>query len=121
MRTNPSVFSISYTFFVGSLCRFTLPTNSDPFTHFQVFIAFSLCLYGCIFNSETIRSFYASAIEVFENTVGKEEIPSNKQFLLSPLFSTRSKSFLPFSTNLKLSSANSFNLEESKMCRLKEA
>ena len=33
-------------------------------------------------------------------------------------FSTRLDSFLPFSSNLKLSSANSFSLEESKICRL---
>ena len=47
----------------------------------------------------------------FENTVGKEEIAHNI------LFSTHLENFLPFSSNLKLSSANSFNLEESKICR----
>ena len=34
------------------------------------------------------------------------------------MFSTRLDNFLPFLSNLKLSSANSFSLEESKMCRL---
>ena len=34
------------------------------------------------------------------------------------MFSTRLDNFLPFSSNLKLSSANSFSLEESKICRL---
>ena len=54
----------------------------------------------------------------FENTVGKGEIAHNEQFLLSPVFSTRLDKFLPFSSNLKLSSANSFSLEKSKFCRL---
>ena len=53
-----------------------------------------------------------------ENTVGKGEIARNEQFLLF------SQCFLPvwitlqFSSNLKLSPANSFSLEESKICRL---
>ena len=47
----------------------------------------------------------------FENTVGKGE---NARIV----FSTCSKNFLPFSSNLKLLSTNSFNLEESKVCRL---
>ena len=34
------------------------------------------------------------------------------------MFSTHLDNFLPFSSNLKLSSANFFILEESKMCRL---
>ena len=55
----------------------------------------------------------------FENTVGKGEIARKEQFLLFPLvFSTRLKNFLPFSSNLKLSSANSFSSKESKICRL---
>ena len=56
----------------------------------------------------------------FENTVGKGEIAHNEQFLLFP------HCFLPilitfchfFFSNLKLSSANSSSLEESKICRL---
>ena len=52
----------------------------------------------------------------FENTVGKGEIALKEQFLLFPLFSTRLENFLPFSLNLKLLSANSFSLEESKIC-----
>ena len=55
----------------------------------------------------------------FENTVGKGEIAHNEQFLLFPLcFSIRLDNFLPFSSNLELSSANSFSLEGSKICRL---
>ena len=34
------------------------------------------------------------------------------------MFSTRLDNFLPFSSNLKLLSANSFSLEESNICRL---
>ena len=54
----------------------------------------------------------------FGNTVGKGKIARNEQFLLIPVFSTHLKNFIPFSSNLKLSSANSFGLEESKICRL---
>ena len=54
-----------------------------------------------------------------ENTVVKGEIARNEQFLLFPtVFSTHLRNFLPFSSNLKLSSANPFSLEESKICRL---
>ena len=46
----------------------------------------------------------------------------NEQFLLfSTVFSTRLEIFLPFSSNLKLLSANSSSLEESKICRLGKA
>ena len=54
----------------------------------------------------------------FENTVGKGEIARNEQFLVFPVFSTHLDNFLPFLSNLKLSSANSLSLEESKICRL---
>ena len=54
----------------------------------------------------------------FENTVGKGEIARNEQFLLFPVFSTGLNTFLPFSSNFKLLSAKSFNLEESKICRV---
>ena len=57
-----------------------------------------------------------------ENTVGKGEIARNEQFLLSPTkFSTRMENFLPFSLNSKLSSANSFHLEELKICPLRKS
>ena len=46
-----------------------------------------------------------------ENLIVKGEIARNKQFLLFPVFSTSLKNFLPFSSNLKLSSAaNSLSL-----------
>ena len=50
----------------------------------------------------------------FENTVGKGEIAHNEQFLLfSSMFSSHLDNFLPVSSDLKLSSANPFSLEES--------
>ena len=55
----------------------------------------------------------------FENTEGKGEIAHNEQFLHFPqCFLPLLEKFLPFSSNLKLSSANSFSLEESKICLL---
>ena len=54
----------------------------------------------------------------FENTKGKGEIARNEQFLLFPVFSTGLENFMPFSSNLKLLSANSSNLDESNICRL---
>ena len=62
--------------------------------------------------------FDAPGKKPFENTVGKGEIALIEQFFLVRLFSTRLDNFLPFLSNLKLSSANSFSLEESKICRL---
>ena len=50
----------------------------------------------------------------FENTVGKGEIA----FPFPTVFSTHLENFLSFSSNLKLSSANSFSLEEFKICCL---
>ena len=55
----------------------------------------------------------------FENTVGKGEIAHNEQFLLFPqCFLPVWIAFCHFLSNLKMSSANSFSKEESKICRL---
>ena len=52
--------------------------------------------------------------------MGKGEIARNAQFLLFPqCFSTLLENILPFSSRLKLSSANSFNLKEPRICRLR--
>ena len=50
-------------------------------------------------------------------TVGKGDIARNKQFLLFPqcFFETLSKNFLLSLSNLKMSFANPFSLEESKI------
>ena len=62
-----------------------------------------------------------SAGQVFENIAGKGEIARNEQFLLFPtVFSSLLENFLPFSSKLKMSSAKSLSLEESKICRLEE-
>ena len=54
-----------------------------------------------------------------ENTVGKGEIARYVQFFpFLTVFSTCLENFLQFSSNLKLPSANSLRLEESKICRL---
>ena len=55
----------------------------------------------------------------FENIVRKGENAGNQAISPFPtVFSTRLDNFLPFSSNLKLLSANSFILEEPKICRL---
>ena len=54
----------------------------------------------------------------FENTTGKGEIARNKQFLLFPRCFLPTLRTLSFSSNLKLTSVNSFRLEESKICHL---
>ena len=55
----------------------------------------------------------------FENTAGKGEIARNEQFLPFPtVFFILSENLPPFSSKSKLSSANSFSLGESEICRL---
>ena len=54
----------------------------------------------------------------FENTVGKRDIAREEQFLFFPVFSTLLKNFLPFSSNLRLSSANSFSMDDPKIFHL---
>ena len=50
----------------------------------------------------------------------KEKLLITSNFSFSTLFSTCLEKFLPSSSNLKLSSENSFNLEESKICCLRK-
>ena len=54
--------------------------------------------------SQTSPGFYKS----FENNVGKGENARDENL----------ENFMPFSSNLKLSSANFLSLEESEICRL---
>ena len=69
--------------------------------------------------SETSLVFTCSQYKSFENTVGKGEIARNEQFLLFPqCFLPDWITFCHFHYNLQLSSANSFNLEKSKICCL---
>ena len=67
--------------------------------------------------SQTSPGFSCLQYKSFENTAGKGEIAQ----AIPPfptVFSTCLESFLPFSINLKLSSANYFSLEGSKICHL---
>ena len=67
--------------------------------------------------SQTSPSFYVvCSRNLLETLWGKEEIACDKLFLLFP--QCFRKIFDHFSSNLKLWSANSFSLEESKICRL---
>ena len=55
----------------------------------------------------------------FESTAGKGELARNEQFLFFPqCFLPVCITFFHFSSILKLLSANSFSLEESRICRL---
>ena len=58
---------------------------------------------------------------IWERVNLNENTACNEQFLLFPqcfFFFTRLENFHTFSLNFKLSSADSFNLEEFKICRL---
>ena len=48
----------------------------------------------------------------------KNKLFAASNFSFSHSFSSRFENILPMSSNLKLSSANSFSLEKSKICRL---
>ena len=69
-------------------------------------------------HSHTMTPFDTPGKLVFRKHCGKRR---NEQRAISPfptVFSTPLDNFLPFSSNLKLLSANSFSLEVSKICRL---
>ena len=75
-------------------------------------VIFEFC---CLTLSQT-RVFTCLQIKPSENTVGKGEIARNEQFLLFPqCFLSH---FGEFSSNVKLSSANSFSFEGLKICHL---
>ena len=62
--------------------------------------------------SQTCPCFFC-VCSLFINTAGKAAISPSPT-----LFFTRLKNFLPSSSNVKLSSANTLSLEESKICHL---
>ena len=69
--------------------------------------------------SQTIPGFYVSVVQAFWKHCGKRRNCSLQAISPFPtVFSTRFKNFLTFSSNLKLSSANSLSFEKSKICRL---
>ena len=68
---------------------------------------------------QTSPGFYVSAVKVLKTLWEKENLLLMSNFSFShSVFDqfTRLVNFLSFPSNLKLSSANSFNLEESKIC-----
>ena len=60
---------------------------------------------------------HVSCTSPFKNTAGKPEIARDEQFLIFPQRFLSCENFLPFLTNLKLSSASYFSLKGSKICR----
>ena len=61
--------------------------------------------------------FYVSAVQVFLKLCGKRRNCSIRAISPFPaVFSTHMENFLPFSSNLKLLSANSFDTDASKIC-----
>ena len=62
--------------------------------------------------------FLASAVQVFSKEREKEKSLVTSNFFFPTVFSTLLENFLPYSLNLKLSPANSFSMEESKICCL---
>ena len=64
----------------------------------------------------TIPTFKFKTLEMkpFESIVGKGENAGNQHFLLFPVFSTLPNLNFNFSVTFILSSASSFNLEQSK-------
>ena len=70
-------------------------------------------------HSHTMTPFHAPGKQAFWKHCGKRRNCSERAISPFPtVFSTRVDNFLPFTSNMKLSSANSFSLEESKICRL---
>ena len=69
--------------------------------------------------SQTSPGCYVSAVKVFRKHCGKRRNCSLRAISPFPaVFSTLLENYLPFSSNLKMSSANYFSLEESKICCL---
>ena len=60
----------------------------------------------------------STTLSVLKTLWEKEKLLVTSNFTFSAVFSTRLRNFMLFSSNSKLSSANSFNLEKTKICRL---
>ena len=91
---------------------------------YQHFLLFPKCFQkpycaGLIIHSHTMIPFDAPGKQAFWKHSGKRRNCWWRAISPFPkVFSTRLDNFLPFSSNLKLSSAKSLSLEESKICRL---
>ena len=73
------------------------------------------CWYSCLALSQPSPGFYVSALQFLKTLWEKEKLLVRAISPFTTLFSIRLKNFLPFSSNLKLSSAKSFSLKESKI------
>ena len=97
----------------GSIHFGNVPGIRQLYTHLSELSSFDLTL------SQTSPCFHLSAIMSIEKIEGKGEIALTSNFSFSQsVFFTFWKYSLPSSSNSKLLSANSFNLEESKICCL---
>ena len=80
---------------------------------------FKICHLGKgLTHSHTITPFDAPRKQAFSKHWEKEKLLVMSNFLFPTVFSTCLENFLLFSSNLKLSSADCFNLEELKICHL---
>ena len=69
--------------------------------------------------SQISPGFYVSAVQVFWKHSEKRRNCSQRAISPFPtVFSTHFENFAPFSSNWRMSSANSFSLEKPKICRL---
>ena len=92
--------------------------NAD-YQHFLLFkhFSFSKSFFIRVVNKPWFLRVFSTSL--FETLWGKGEIARSEQFLLFPqCFLPVWRTFCHFSSKLKLSSANSSSLEESKVCRL---
>ena len=85
-------------------------------------ILFSKAIYFRVINPFPHNDTFGRLVEInlLKTLSEKEEllVTSNFSFSHSVFFSFFLDNFLPFSSNLKLSSANFFSLEESKICHM---
>ena len=97
---------------ITSVCMCALDTCQSSIKHDDAGV-------GNLTLSQISPSFYAFAVQVLWKHCGKRRNCLLRAISPFPtVFSTNLKNFLSFSSNLKLSSADSFSLEWSKICRL---
>ena len=96
-----------------------------PFGELSViFIKFQNCRLQTLSEWKSLKFVIWERIKAVDclthsHTMAPFDVPGKRAISPFPtVFSTHLDNFLPFSSNLKLSSANSFSLEESKICRL---
>ena len=117
----PNQFSVFQSIILSSSNTFNLD-QSKIFLFGKEFIWTSLHFCSVVMSSPFPKQalvFACLHYTSFENTVGKGETAHNEHISPFPaVFSNLSENFLPFSSNLKLSSPSSLSLAESKICCL---